>query len=414
MLQAEHLDEGTLHAFLDGELDSDQLAEVERHLTDCAECRRNADETRSMLIEADELIERLDPPPFVMLPEGGSMGGGNRLEPVVLMPPEPETPRPGAGRPYRAAAAKRPKRPFAPPRAGRVAAMAAGLIVLLGGGWLLTRGDDPARDVQLARSEAPAQPTMSSFERDAAVGAEAPVGAGAPTPGAAADSATQPASGDTGAVAGASADARNEAASDDAVADEAPAEPAPEQLAARQRTAPPPSDPGPSPAQIAAARQAAAERAAEAAERDVAARTQAILEETAEEAAPPAAAAARPAAPDPMSALERRAGVYSRIGLDEARRMLGSPAHAILDLRPQFIGLASSSGVPGADQGRPLVRVVYLDPSQRLIILDQQRQSGDLPPSTDNMVVLARGGVRLWLHGGVPPATLRDLAGRVR
>src|SRR5690606_16453648 len=157
---------------------------------------------------------------------------------------------------------------------------------------------------------------------------------------------------------------------------------------------------------------AAANRAAQEAERDVAARTQAILEQTARE--PAAGAAAAAAAPDPMSALERRAGVYSRIGLDEARRMLGSPAHAILDLRPQFVGLAASSGVPGADPGRPLVRVVYLDPSQRLIMLDQQRQSGDLPQSTDNLIIMARGGVRLWLHGGVPPATLRELADRVR
>jgi hypothetical protein len=60
------------------------------------------------------------------------------------------------------------------------------------------------------------------------------------------------------------------------------------------------------------------------------------------------------------------------------------------------------------------VRVVYLDPSQRLIMLDQQRQSGDLPASTDNIVVMARGGVRLWLHGGVPGTTLRELAERVR
>lgn len=413
MLQAEHLDEGTVNAFIDGELDSDQQAEVERHLADCAECSRNADETRSMLLEADELIERLDPPPLVMLPEGRSMGTGSRLEPVVLIPPEPETPRPGPGRPYRAPVSKRPKRPFAPPRAGRAAVMAAGLAGILGIGYLLTRGgDEPARDVQLARTEAPSEPTMSGFERNAAPGSDA-VAVAAESAGLAAltDSA-----GDTTA-------GLDDTASDD-VADTAPAaaappEPEPQQLAARtneqpasrRREAPPPRQP--SAAQTAAARQAAADRAAAEAERDVAARTQAILEETAESAAPAGAAAAAPA-PDPVSALERRAGVYDRIGLDDAQRMLGSPAHAILDLRPQFIGLAASSGVPGADPGRPLVRVVYLDPSQRLIMLDQQRQSGELPAGTNNLIIMARGGVRLWLHGAVPPATLRSLADRVR
>jgi hypothetical protein len=419
MLQAEHLDEGTLHAYIDGELDSDQLAEVERHLADCAECRQHADEAQSMLAEADDLIERLDPPPFVMLPEGRSMGTGSRLEPVVLIPPEPETPRPGMGRPYRPSPpkSKRPRRPFAPPRAGRRALMAAGLAALLGVGYLLTRdGGDAARDVQLARTETPSQPTLSGFERGTAAAPEA----SAPLP--AADSSALAAAGGADDLAANEADTANgdEAGDAGAAAGAAAAEPEPQQLAAREAAEPvtrrresPPPRPTPTAAQTAAARQAAAERAAREAERDVAARTQEILEETAQDAAPPAARAAAPA-PDPVSALERRAGVYSRIGLDEASRMLGSPAHAILDLRPQFVGLAPSSGVPGADPGRPLVRVVYLDPSQRLIMLDQQRQSGELPPSTSSMIVLGRGGVRLWLHGGVPASTLRELAERVR
>lgn len=409
MLQAEHLDEGTLHAFLDGELDSDQQAEVERHLADCAECSRNADGTRSMLLEADDLIERLDPPPVVMLPEGRSMGGGNRMEPVVLIPPEPETPRPGPGRPYRAPAQKRPKRPFAPPRTGRRVLIAAGLAAVAGIGYLtIGDGDDAARDVQLASSPAPPEPTMSSFERAPAPVAGAADGAEVAEGAEVADSGA----GDSAGVAEAGAAGGVEVAAADEGAE------------ARSRAAAPPARPAParqerSAAQIAADRQAAADLAQQEAERDVAARTQAILEETAAQQAPAqggaaAARAAQAAAPDAASALERRAGVYSRIGLDEARRMLGSPAHAILDLRPQFVGLAASSGVPGADPGRPLVRVVYLDPSQRLIMLDQQRQSGDLPQSTDNLIVMARGGVRLWLHGAVPPATLRDLAERVR
>lgn len=404
MLQAEHLDEGTLHAFLDGELDSDQMAEVERHLADCTECHRQADEARSMLHEADDLIDRLDPPPFVVLPEGGAMGGGG-LKPVVLMPPEPETPR--------------PVRPFAPPgvpRRWRAVGWAAGLVLVAGTGWLVTRdrGADAARDVRLAQSEALPEATTSGFERSVPQ-ATAPA---APGPFAADSPSTLARVGESAAIAGADAAGDAPPSADQETA----ADPPREELAAR--TEPEPAASVERDAQEArqreAARRASEQRAdaqraaAERAERDVANRTQALLEQGAAPAGG-AAAAARPAPPpDPMTALERRAGVYSRIGLDEAQRMLGGPAHAIADLRPQFVGLAPSGGLPGADPGRPVVRAVYLDPSQRLIMLDQQRQSGELPESTPNRIIMARGGVRLWLHGAVPEATLRALAERVR
>lgn len=427
MLQAEHLDEGTLHAWLDGELDSDQMADVEHHLEDCAECHARAEEARTMLHDADELVERLDPPPFVVLPEARSMGGGGFGEPVVLMPPEPEMPR--------------PVRPFAPPgisRRWKITGLAAGLAAVLGVGYLLTQGGEPSGNTALARAESD-QATVAEFERSATEQggrgtqldrAGTPESVAQPrTPAGLADEAAPGAAPDAAALAARSADGDvSDEAADEPVLEDAPetqelavqsqraADPTPpaRQVERRRETAQPVTR---APAQTQAARtpprpDARAGAAAAAAERDVSERTQEILETSAESAAAP------PPAPEPAadatSALERRAGVYSRIGLDEAQRMLGTPAHAIADMRPQFIGLAPSNGVPGADQGRPLVRVVYLDQAQRLILLDQQRQSGELPQGNGNMIVMARGGVRLWLHGAVPPATLRALADRVR
>ncbi len=57
-----HLDEGTLHAMLDGELSGDEVAQAQAHLEECAQCRALLDEARDFLGEADILVESLDEP----------------------------------------------------------------------------------------------------------------------------------------------------------------------------------------------------------------------------------------------------------------------------------------------------------------------------------------------------------------
>jgi hypothetical protein len=60
-----HLDEGLLHALLDGEIGSTELPPIQAHLATCAECRARLEEERRWFAEADELVGVLE------LPAGG-------------------------------------------------------------------------------------------------------------------------------------------------------------------------------------------------------------------------------------------------------------------------------------------------------------------------------------------------------
>jgi|CXWL01.1.fsa_nt_gi hypothetical protein len=58
-----HLDDGTIHELLDGEIPSAQLPPLQAHLASCAECRARLDSARTLVDFGDELIELLDDPP---------------------------------------------------------------------------------------------------------------------------------------------------------------------------------------------------------------------------------------------------------------------------------------------------------------------------------------------------------------
>lgn len=64
-----HVDEGTLHAYLDGELPSTERAALEAHLAQCATCRATLTEERALLERASALLGSARPaeraaPPF--------------------------------------------------------------------------------------------------------------------------------------------------------------------------------------------------------------------------------------------------------------------------------------------------------------------------------------------------------------
>jgi hypothetical protein len=99
-------------------------------------------------------------------------------------------------------------------------------------------------------------------------------------------------------------------------------------------------------------RAAAATAALDRARRDAIARQSAAAGAQVQAAAAP---------PPPPPTLEQRSGIYLRIGLDEAARQLGRPVHVIEGMSAQFMGLVQGSQVPGADDNRPAVRVVYQD-----------------------------------------------------
>src|SRR5919108_1828475 len=56
-----HVDEGTLHAYLDGELPSSERADVEAHLAECAECRANLAEAKALSSRASDILGRAAP-----------------------------------------------------------------------------------------------------------------------------------------------------------------------------------------------------------------------------------------------------------------------------------------------------------------------------------------------------------------
>lgn len=59
-----HLDDGLIHALLDGEIPSRELEPLQAHLRGCAECRARLAEEQELMATADGLIEALEVPPL--------------------------------------------------------------------------------------------------------------------------------------------------------------------------------------------------------------------------------------------------------------------------------------------------------------------------------------------------------------
>ena len=57
-----HLDEGTLHALLDGELELAEVREIQIHLGTCAACGSRLQDVKQFLAEADRLVGALEIP----------------------------------------------------------------------------------------------------------------------------------------------------------------------------------------------------------------------------------------------------------------------------------------------------------------------------------------------------------------
>src|ERR1051326_8534387 len=83
-----HVDEGTLHAYLDGELSSSERAAVDAHLGQCGECRAALAEERALLERASALLGSARPP-------------GGAPPPRAPHPPSPPRPPRAGARPRR-------------------------------------------------------------------------------------------------------------------------------------------------------------------------------------------------------------------------------------------------------------------------------------------------------------------------
>jgi hypothetical protein len=438
-----HLDEGTLHALLDGELDLHEVKEIQAHIGSCAACGTRLREVKEFHGEADRLVGVLelpttpsrrtgpadpDPAPYGdspvdrrRTPRNLSRVSGPVNEPPPLLLPE------SAG--YQ--------------RGGMIRRMrwAALLLVTVGAGYLASRTTRPsnyafegdlvpvrlgdstpvvseqeaspaarpdaggeslqvmAKSAQQATPPAAAKPAPRVPRRDA----PRPEPAAPPEAKDEAADASDRLDVEAGLAAGAAGAAGAAAAADEDIGQvrerEANTQAADAPMAAedRRNVREEAAD---------ALRELDRERQVERAAAATAALDSARVREAAtrQAAAPPA-----PRTP------EQRAGVYLRIGLDEAAKQLGRPVHVIEGMSQMFMGLATGRNSPGADATRPVVRVVYQDSQGRLIFLDQQRirpgQSTSAPGAEPHWV---QGDVLLHLSGEVGPDILRNYRGRVR
>src|SRR5687767_3685448 len=71
----QHLDEGTIHAWLDGELSADEAARAEAHVATCATCADAVAEARGFIAASSRILTALDNVPSI---KGAQGSGGAR------------------------------------------------------------------------------------------------------------------------------------------------------------------------------------------------------------------------------------------------------------------------------------------------------------------------------------------------
>ncbi len=419
-----HLDEGTLHALLDGELDLAEVSEIQKHLGSCVACGSRLQEVKQVLAEADRLVGAMEvpasaprsrseppradpepapPPPFRPANEPLAWD-----EPPVLLVPDP----------IDAHAARK--------RWIRGLAMAAVLAGVLAGGKLIGRALQPShpmlsdRDLTSVSQPAAQPPVVSPAERrkdESTLAtretkqnriqpqrAAAPVPT--PTPARAKVAADTPAP---------PPDPEDSSAADSVAADSAALEEVAEDSAVNVAAAAGGASTAQGERSASDADAAATRRAAAAALAELDRERQRQRANAATAALPPARVEPESEpAPRPLT-LEQRSQVYMRIGLDEAVKQLGGPVHVIEGMTPELIGLTRNQLIPGTTSSRPVVRVVHVDNRGRLILLDQQRMaSGQALNAPAGSLRWAIGDVMLYLRGEPSPDVLRSLQARVR
>jgi len=70
-----HLDEGTIHAWLDGALDAEEASRVEQHAAECAACAASIAEARGLVAGASRILTALDGVSAGIVPKAAASGG---------------------------------------------------------------------------------------------------------------------------------------------------------------------------------------------------------------------------------------------------------------------------------------------------------------------------------------------------
>jgi anti-sigma factor RsiW len=56
----QHLDEGIIHAWIDGELSADEASRVEAHVTSCSACAAMVAEARGLVAASSRIVSALE------------------------------------------------------------------------------------------------------------------------------------------------------------------------------------------------------------------------------------------------------------------------------------------------------------------------------------------------------------------
>src|SRR6476620_7117002 len=76
----QHLDEGTIHAWLDGALSPDEAARVEAHVSECPQCAAAVAEARGFIAASSRILTALDNAPRGVIPAAAP---ARRIDPMV-------------------------------------------------------------------------------------------------------------------------------------------------------------------------------------------------------------------------------------------------------------------------------------------------------------------------------------------
>ena len=77
----QHPDEGTIHSWLDGALDSEEAARVDAHVKECPECAAAVAEARGFIAASSRILTALDNAPRGVIPAAAPR---KRLDPFVM------------------------------------------------------------------------------------------------------------------------------------------------------------------------------------------------------------------------------------------------------------------------------------------------------------------------------------------
>jgi hypothetical protein len=162
----QHLEEGTIHAWLDGELSPEECARIESHVAACGACAALVAEARGLIAASSRILSALDDVPGGVIPEAGKSPEDPPLaRPGLTLEHEPHAPA--------VQGVARARRPFY--RHPQFAAAAAVVLMVVGTWTVWQRSmDRPALAPTEATREAVAVPAPQRMDSAALSGVTAP------------------------------------------------------------------------------------------------------------------------------------------------------------------------------------------------------------------------------------------------